>query len=260
MSDDRVWLANCWQHWEPGGNSARDIDRTTAERPYRHWHLAVELVGPDADDIRRGAAIHKLWNAIESRVRMLHQQYRLHILKGVLSLPKRTDTFEVLAHIGLARPFILRQLKDIRNSVEHQDRGAPSHADCLRHIDSVWYFLRSTDLFAARQIDSFDRTSLTGQFAEFSFAERDWMPRVRGWFPSNAIRTRSDPGTLELRLEQPLTTSDDGDVYVVGGVAAPSPMLEQIVRDYFLVDLPDSSSLADETLQQNSSEEGQEGG
>jgi hypothetical protein len=243
----RVWLANCWSDWDREGYSATNIDASQAKRPYLHWHLAVELVTPDADDVRRGSAIQKLWNAIEARVNLLRDEYRLGTLKKVHGLPRKADTLEVLDHLGLARPLILRQLKAIRNSVEHQDRGAPEHADCLSYIDSVWYFLRSTDVFAARRILSFGRSLRFGggpdpirfRFVEFDFENLDWMPTVRGRVPLSAIAIDQHPGSLELILDEDARAIDADNAFITGRVTGSSAALRNIVQDYFLVEHPD---------------------
>lgn len=243
-----VWLIHCWRDWDRQSYCSTDTDKGTAERPYLHWHLAVELTSPEANDIRRGAAIQKLWNAVESRVRMLHTEYQMAGLKSFLGWPRKTDMLEMLERLGLARPLILRQLKEIRNSVEHQDQGAPSHEDCLRFIDSVWYFLRSTDIFASRRILSFDRslalpTSTNPnrtQFIEFDFEGPTWAPEIRGRFPRSAIHMSPHQDAIELILEEPPVQSDRDSVYLHGAVATASPGVEEIVRDYFLIDLPEN--------------------
>lgn len=251
MSPNNVhlWLAPCWDEWDETGYSASATDRNAAERPYLHWNLAVELLTPGAGDIHRGTAIQKLWNAIESRVRMLHGEYHMAALKHVLGWPKKTDMLEVLNRLGLARPLILRQLKEIRNSVEHQDSGVPSQEDCLGYIDSVWYFLRSTDIFASRRIISFERSAASlassspgrTHFIEFSFQEGDWTPRVRGRFPSSAISTRPRPGALELVLDKPAKQSDLDSVYLTGATAKTSSGIAKVIRGYFLVELPENT-------------------
>src|SRR5690348_1190790 len=92
-SSDRPvrWLMPCWSDWGPGGQSSREIDKFAAERPYRHWHLAVELAAPEADDVHRGSAIQKPWNAVESRIRLLHAEYQMSVLKRTFGWGRQTD-------------------------------------------------------------------------------------------------------------------------------------------------------------------------
>lgn len=249
-SGERVWQSDCWSDWDHGGSSATTIDESDAKRPYLHWHLAVELATPDADDVRRGSVIQKLWNAIEARVNMLREEYQLQTLKKVHGLPRKIDTLELLDRIGLARPLILRQLKAIRNSVEHQDRGAPGHAECLTYIDSVWYFLRSTDIFSARRITSFDKDSRfqevvgAGQarFVEFDFGNLDWKPTLRGKLPASAITFDPLPHSRELVLTEDARPVDTDTIYIAGRASKSSPALWNLVQDYFFIDFPDSVS------------------
>jgi|GEM_PF-4152111 len=222
----------------------------TAQRPYLHWHLAVELATPDADDVRRGTAIHKLWNAVESRVKMLHAEYDLSSLKGVLGWSRRTDRLQTLHLLGLARPLILLRLKELRNIVEHQDQCAPPYEDCSTYIDTVWYFLRSTDIFASRRISTFEKSEplsiSTGprrpKFISFDFDGQEWLPAVRGCFSVTEVATHPHPEAIELNLSHSLKPEDDGLVYVRGSVAPASPHLSEIVRHYFLVDLPNDGT------------------
>jgi hypothetical protein len=55
------------------------------------------------------------------------------------------DTLELLEYFGIIRPFMLKQLIDIRNLVEHEDSSPPPIGECLTFADLIWYFLRSTD-------------------------------------------------------------------------------------------------------------------
>jgi hypothetical protein len=49
------------------------------------------------------------------------------------------------------------------------------------------------------------------------------------------------PGAIELVLEQPIRQIEPDVLYLSGSASVPSAVLEVIVRDYFLVDLPDNS-------------------
>jgi hypothetical protein len=60
---------------------------------------------------------------------------------------------ELLQHFGIIRPFMLRRLIDLRNSVEHTDSSPPPTDECLMFADLVWYFLRSTDGLIGMQVE-----------------------------------------------------------------------------------------------------------
>ena len=237
-----------WGRWTNDGQSSTLLDGQTAARPYEHWTLAAELNTPDANDVRRGAVVQKLWNAVDVRLRNLHTDYLLNRVRGLIGLPKKTDTLEILQHLGLARPLILRRLKDLRNTVEHQDRGAPTYTECANLVDSVWYFLRSTDPFAVQRISSFDLSSDVlvstdperTQFVSIALDAKDWAIRLRGWFWPDQLRVATNgtnPG-LVLVLERESDKSDLDALYISGTVEPASDQLPALIRDYFAVDLP----------------------
>ncbi|WKG02177.1 hypothetical protein [Mycolicibacterium sp. HK-90] len=252
-----VWITPCWGTWVQDGMSATMLDRVTASRAYQHWHLAEE----DAhrvpqDDVRRGAVMQRLWNAVDFRVRLLHDIYELRRLSGVLGWEsEKPNLLEILTRVGLVRPLALRQLQRIRNTVEHADRGAPSHEECLNFIDIVWYFLRSTDLFTTRRILHLDlahptRDSETDRlFVSFDFEDQSWLPGVRGWLPQTAVSTVENDHSLRIQLHKAPTVGGDS-IYVSGVTVPGSPMLANLVSRYFLVDLPDSSRAVESAEEQ----------
>lgn len=237
-----------WGRWTSDGHFSTSLDGQTAARPYEHWTLAAELNTADANDIRRGAVVQKLWNAVDVRLRNLHNDYVMTRVRELIGLPRKTDTLEILEHLGLARPLILRRLKDLRNTVEHQDRGAPTHAECANLVDSVWYFLRSTDPFAVQRISSFDLSSDVlvstdperTQFVSIELDAKDWAVRLRGWFwPEElGVATEETNSGLVLVLEREPDRSDLDALYISGKVDTASEQLPALIRDVFAVDLP----------------------
>jgi hypothetical protein len=235
---DLVWVRPLWRDWAPSGHSAVDIDSIAASRAYRHWHLAVDLASGADDEIRRGAAIQKLWNAADSRLRLLHTEYELADLRRTFVWDKKLDALGILARLGLARPLVLRELKKLRNSIEHADRGVPSAARVASYIDSVWYFLRSTDLYAAQRITSFEREVRGLHHSDFGFDQPGWLPVVSGRFPLGAVEVCPDPTTLPIALDRAPRLYEPNSVGLIGRVSESCGALEDLVRDYFFIGLP----------------------
>ncbi|WP_102419791.1 hypothetical protein [Mycobacterium sp. 4858] len=109
----------------------------------------------------------------------------------------------------------------------------------------MWYFLRSTDLFASRVITGFglagghsDGAGENPYFASFDFEDRNWLPEFHGRLPSTDVSEFMSDEALPIRLEN-LREIDADTIYVMGQVVPPTRMLFDLVRRYFLVDLPD---------------------
>jgi hypothetical protein len=237
-----------WRTWSADGTSWTSLDEDKAARPYQHWHLAAELNTPGADDVRRGTVVQKLWNAVDVRVRTLNEVYSLSQIRPIFGLNRKTTTLDVLERLGLVRPLVLRKLKDIRNTVEHQDKGAPKSEECDTLVDIVWYFLRSTDSYVLQRLNYFELTAelelsigrQSGQFITFDIAEAGWAIRVCGWFQPSQIIATSATSTagLILELDQSPHVGEDDAIYLSGTTDPVSDLMPLLIEKYFALDLP----------------------
>ncbi len=126
--------------WEPWLSSAKSVDQSRWKRPYELHAHAERLLATAASEMSIADAVLNLRRAIGMRTRHLEELYRFKALfrdvEGVL---------ERLEVVGLARPFLIRQLIDLRDDIEHKDLRPPSATRCRELADAAWYFLRSTD-------------------------------------------------------------------------------------------------------------------
>ncbi|WP_419706288.1 hypothetical protein [Promicromonospora sp. NFX87] len=247
-AEEVLWIVPCWRDWEDCGFGSSQVDPALAGRAYQHWHLADELSrSKNQNEITRGTVVQKLWNAVDARVRLLNDEYRLRQLSRAAAWPGRPDTLAILTQLGLVRPSALRQLKDIRNSVEHQDRGAPAIETCRSFVDTVWYFLRSTDIFVGSRITDFELedpwASDEGEpnhFVSFALDFQSWLPHIDGWLPAAAVSPTKLEAALSIKLDEP-AQSQGGAVWVRGTVRDGGTALEAVTHKYFLVNLPDGT-------------------
>jgi len=82
-----------------------------------------------------------LKRAINVRLKLLDELYCFSHVTGL----KKLGALERLEAVGLAKPFIVKQLFDLRNDIEHNDAAPPSMNRVKELLDITWYFLRSTD-------------------------------------------------------------------------------------------------------------------
>jgi hypothetical protein len=244
----RATINDEWRKWPLGATCWTPLDEDKASRPYQHWRLAAELNTPDADDVRRGTVVQKLWNAVDVRVKTLHDAYSLSQIRTLLRLDRRTSTLDVLERLGLVRPLILRRLKDIRNTVEHQDSGAPVTHECDTLIDAVWYFLRSTDSYAMQRLDYFELIAgldlsaqrRHGPSISFDIALTEWTVKVHGWFRSRDILRSGATSTagLVLQLDETPHVGDDDAVYLSGTADPDSDLMPLVLETCFALNSP----------------------
>jgi hypothetical protein len=125
---EQVWLEPSWLQWEPNTESTSDLSTTANfSRPYIIHRHACDRLANDPTEFDRVDAITALRRAVDRRVRILKEIYDLRNLPVT---PKVKGDLELLATFDMIRPFMLKQLIDIRNAVEHEDSTPPPLDTC----------------------------------------------------------------------------------------------------------------------------------
>lgn len=143
-----VWINPEWFSWARYDQAAAHLDDATSRLYEIHQH-ACDRLANDPNGFDRVDAIMALRRVVGRRVKELKDIYQLRELPtGV----KPKYDLELLEYFGIIRPFMLRQLINIRNLVEHEDSNPPSVDECLMFADLIWYFLRSTDVLVKTRV------------------------------------------------------------------------------------------------------------
>ena len=136
-----VWIDPGWLSWLCTEEDRNYVEDNGAARPYENHQHACDRLAGDPNNLDRVDAIMALRRAVGLRVKALMEKYKLRELPIGLKL----KDLELLSYFGIIRPFMLKRLIDLRNSVEHDNTSPPPTDDCLMFTDLIWYFLRSTD-------------------------------------------------------------------------------------------------------------------
>lgn len=148
-----VWIDPSWLSWEVWGGRAGNVLNDANLRPYEVHQHACDILASNPNKFHRVDAIITLRRVVGRRVKELMEIYHLR------ELPTGTKPkydLELLEFFGIIRPFMLRELIDIRNFVEHQDSSPPPTDECLVFADLVWYFLRSTDYLVHAYVEEIE--------------------------------------------------------------------------------------------------------
>lgn len=135
-----MWISSKTLRWPSYSES--NLVLNGDKRPYDLLHHAEELLEINTSSFYRTDAIFSLKRAIDNRVYSLQNLYKLKEIP-INNFPKKP--IDQLTSLGVIRPYMLEELRNIRNSIEHEDTSPPSYKECLGYIDLVWYFLKSTD-------------------------------------------------------------------------------------------------------------------
>ena len=150
-----------------------------------------------------------------------------------LPFPAQKKTLEKFQFYGTIRPALLKEIFEIRNSIEHMDSMPPSLDECRRYIDFVWYFLKSTDSLLAMRCDEVIFWSESEHRSLRFCPEFDgaWRITVQGGVLPQDVLECWQPGAIELdeSLERP-----DYIRSQVYGLWRPTPdQLTSFARTYF---------------------------
>lgn len=245
-----VWLHHIWGEWHKEGSSEHYLDSSQASRAYDHWAFAENLLTTSGfDPMARGAVMQKLWNAVDSRLRMLHDAYNFRVLARSAGWTSKQDrqTLGILERIGLARPAIILRLKEIRNAVEHEDATPPHRAACMEFLDYTWYFLRSTDPFVVRALEDVDLVLLDSDHANhpskfgtygvsLKYDLATWSITLSAWLHPEEISEIAVATWIPIRLTEPPSRRSRQVMHIRGQVVPDSLKQTNLIREYFSFD------------------------
>ncbi len=199
-----MWISPAIFDWEPMVTGWSVAEADGWRRPYEHWNHAEGLLSKATTEFVRIDIVTTLKRAFDRRLQHLEAMYSFKALP-LTGQPRRR--LERLAFIGLLRPLLIDKLVDIRNRIEHEDRGTPSTEYCAELLDVVWYFLRSTDsLVRQRTIDiEFDPTHRPGGPYRFSLSvdySSQWSVKLKGWIPYTMTSTVEVVGWLHVAVDE----------------------------------------------------------
>jgi hypothetical protein len=137
----RIWLSQVVFGWTPTSYDARRPgDPNRVSRPHEILAHAENVLSKSESEFSIADSIFALKRAINIRLRHLNEIYEFHEL-----FSKEVDSLERLEQVGLARRFLIKQLFELRNDIEHKDASPPGAERARELVDATWYFLRTTD-------------------------------------------------------------------------------------------------------------------
>lgn len=140
--NDCIWISNKIFEQEAYFKSHDYVDTNRWLRAYEIWERAEYLINRAKSAFDLSDGILNLKRSLDQRTKLIEELYGLSKIKYT---NKSKYYFEVLGDFGIARPFILKKLLEIRNDIEHRDISPPRIEECKEWLDIVWYFHKSTD-------------------------------------------------------------------------------------------------------------------
>jgi hypothetical protein len=206
LKHNEIWIKESIFDWEGFRSSWTLNDSMFLERPYQIWEHSLKLFNiKEENSFHRADGISNLKRSINHRLQSIEQIYQFKTFE-ILNKPK--GYLELLETLGLVRPYIMKQLFEIRNDIEHRDTLPPNRERCNELLDIVWYFLKSTDnlvqilksegeytLYSQNEAETNYSFSIEINYGEINKSS------IRGWFPKDYINYEKGNGYFKGLLE-----------------------------------------------------------
>jgi hypothetical protein len=198
----QMWLAESIFDWEAEGTGGRISDMDRVRRPYELLLHAHNLLETSSSALARADAVANLKRSINSRLQHLEELYRFSE-----RFPKRIGALQRLEAVGLARPFLINKIFELRNAIEHKDEAPPDIVRCSEFADVTWYFLKATDHASKLAPDSFelnaagaiDRYPPLGVTVSWTLGKPNEV-EIAGWLSLSELSEVSLPGFLPIDI------------------------------------------------------------
>jgi len=196
-----LYISSQILNWNVNISSSTIGDIIKHKRPYEILSHSESLIRGTISDFNLSDAIANLKRALNHRLQVIESYYKLRAIK-FRGAPK--GYLEILEQYGLAKPFFIKKLIEIRNKIEHEDAKPPKIERCKELIDITWYFLKSTDklvLYIARDIELSPNHSSSlpdkyGGTIEISYSKKKMS--FSGWVPLNYVSNKQIDNSFKI--------------------------------------------------------------
>jgi hypothetical protein len=227
--EDIVRLSSEILSWDFGHDEASGLEFELRYRASEIWRHARERLTGEPSQFDKSDAMGALKRAVNHRLKSL----RLAYCFDHLPYPGNKRTLEKFQYYGIIRPALIQELLAIRNAIEHQDAPPPTLESCSRHLDIVWYFLKSTDSLLYLRADNLTFSEPSGESElrfDFSFGD-SWRIVVRGNVDQKYLRAVGDQDCL--LLDETIDRPEYIKAEVYGLLCPTEEQLTEIARLYF---------------------------
>jgi hypothetical protein len=251
----KLWLSDHVFSWDVGEyQSGHCLDTQYLKRAYELWNHANKTLSVSGEEFYRVDAIATLKRSLNQRLKLIERIYQL---KNVAEKNSPKDYLSYLETFGVIRSFLLKNLLVVRNDIEHNDAEPPSYERCVELLDSVWYFLRSTDEMV--RVQRYECTyeasdnNLNKLIAKIHY-DKNHKLEVWGWIPPEYISDVCTPNYSELEIIEVRKKDDidysgssdhdisqlakiinsqrsQRDILIQGFLSVPNQLKRQIIRD-----------------------------
>jgi hypothetical protein len=225
----------------------RPLSEPKFYRAYEIWEHCFKILDSDKTPLGRIDVISNLKRCLNHRLKNIESNYFINSLPIFKNEKKY---FDKLSSLNIIRPFMLQQLFEIRNDIEHNDARPPSIKRTQELLDISWYFLKSTDQlvkgFRDQQLFNFTtkKTSINYWIVLTFKPVNKWEIVIRGWVPKNFISNSYKKDTIAVEIIKFIANSEiklsnhqkdklDTDLFIEGILKPDNEIMKYVLSVYF---------------------------
>lgn len=148
-----ICLSNDIFNWNSYCTGGTRLEENLWKRSYEIWNRACYLIESNESEFDLIDGIANLKRSLNHREKLIEENYHF---KNISFSNKPKGYLELLESFGIVRPFIMKNLLQIRNDIEHKDTKPPELNRCKELLDATWYFLKSTDNIVNMKKENFE--------------------------------------------------------------------------------------------------------
>ena len=231
------FLSASFCHWDFSPVSYEQCCYDELWRAYDILGHAQIVLSREDNDFNRADALGNLKRSVNQRLKTIEQHYNF---KSKNAFGNNKKYLEFLEELGVVRPFLIKQLFELRNDVEHNDAKPVSNNRCKELLDIVWYFLKTTDRLLLSKQDSILYKSDCGkQFIEITPNQtNDWQLKFRAIISESLVLDVIADGFLEINLDNggiKKIQRHEGCISLSGTFKTDKDLIEKVIMDLMII-------------------------
>jgi hypothetical protein len=243
MAKQTAWISCDIEKFDLCPEVSTPMDSAGVERPYEILKHVERLLLPSASRDDLVCAIIELRKVIRLRDKRLNKIYNfMNIPQFKKHSPnqKKLSQYDIMEAVGIIKPIMRKEIIDVRDFVDHEDKRPPNVSRCREFAEFVWYFLRSTDSLVANKKTLLlyekyrTHNKEADEYAEFSISFRNWCIKISGQFPKKKILYNDSHNALKIISNKQITPCGIRDKLIIDGTLDPTSLSTlSFIRRYF---------------------------
>lgn len=225
----KIFLDNHILDWTING-SVGCYNEENIKECYEHLNHAESLINKHDDKYHIQDCIRNLKNIVNKRIKQIERVYNFK------SFYPNKHILEIYKELGIVKGFVIRKLFIIRNDIEHNDLEYQDKEQCHDLLDTVWYFLKSTDnLIYISDICNhiFEDINRNDIWLDIEFEEPKFeLVKIRGKVPNELLYEKDNGNSIEITCT--IKDKEKNITYIEGNLVLNTDIKIKLAKKFFI--------------------------